>query len=134
MVDSVEPLPITVFWLGFQYGIFGMADIFTLVGLLEFFYAESSAGMKSLSTAISSCSVGLGYFGSSVVVEVVKGVSGGWLGSNNLNRDRLEYFYWLLAGLSMVNFGVYLVCACLYRYKMMEVGGLEKAEGETGDL
>lgn len=46
MVDSVEPLPMSVFWLGFQYAIFGAADLFTLVGLLEFFYAESSAGMK----------------------------------------------------------------------------------------
>ncbi|KAL8092305.1 hypothetical protein AgCh_034561 [Apium graveolens] len=27
MVDSAEPLPMTVFWLGFQYAIFGMADM-----------------------------------------------------------------------------------------------------------
>lgn len=59
MVDSTEPLPMSVFWLGFQYAIFGAADMFTLVGLLEFFYAESSAGMKSLSTAISWCSLAL---------------------------------------------------------------------------
>ncbi|XP_074362138.1 protein NRT1/ PTR FAMILY 4.5-like [Apium graveolens] len=30
MVDSAEPLPMTVFWLGFHYAIFGMADMFTL--------------------------------------------------------------------------------------------------------
>ncbi|XP_074323354.1 protein NRT1/ PTR FAMILY 4.5-like [Apium graveolens] len=30
MVDSAEPLPMIVFWLGFQYAIFGMADMFTL--------------------------------------------------------------------------------------------------------
>ncbi|XVF31539.1 hypothetical protein REPUB_Repub16aG0154400 [Reevesia pubescens] len=29
--------PISLFWLSFQYGIFGIADMFTLVGLLEFF-------------------------------------------------------------------------------------------------
>ncbi|KAF5739425.1 Peptide transporter PTR3-A [Tripterygium wilfordii] len=47
MVDSVEPLPMSVLWLSFQYAIFGGADMFTLAGLLEFFYAESSARMKS---------------------------------------------------------------------------------------
>jgi len=120
MVDSPGPLPITMFWLGFQYAIFGMADMFTLIGLLEFFYAESSAGMKSLSTAISWCSMGLGYFTSSAMVVVVNKVSGGWLASDNLNRDKLDYFYWLLAGLSLVNFGVYLLCASWYRYKRVE--------------
>lgn len=120
MVDSIEPLPMSVFWLGYQYGIFGAADMFTLIGLLEFFYAESSAGMKSLSTAISWCSVAFGYFTSTVVVEVVNKVSGGWLASNNLNRDKLNYFYWLLSVISVVNFVFYLVCSSWYRYKTVE--------------
>ncbi|KAL6318028.1 hypothetical protein AAG906_031089 [Vitis piasezkii] len=130
MVDSPDPLPISVFWLGFQYAIFGAADMFTLVGLLEFFYAESSLGMKSLSTAIAWCSVAFGYFTSTIVVEVVNRVSGGWLASNNLNRDKLNYFYWLLAGLSVVNFGVYLVCASWYRYKKVEVKQLGSSAGD----
>lgn len=121
MVDSTLPLPMSLFWLGFQYAIFGAADMFTVVGLLEFFYAESSAGMKSLSTAISWCSVAFGYFLSTVVVEVVNKVSGGWLANNNLNRDKLNYFYWLLSGVSVVNFGVYLMCASWYRYKKVEM-------------
>ncbi|XP_051139802.1 protein NRT1/ PTR FAMILY 4.5-like isoform X2 [Andrographis paniculata] len=124
LVDSTDPLPMSVFWLGIQYGIFGIADMFTLVGLLEFFYAESSSGMKSLGTAISWCSLAFGYYTSSVVVNVVNKASGGWLSSNNLNRDRLEYFYWLLAGMSVVNFAVYLLCASWYKYKRVE----EKSE------
>ncbi|PIN19104.1 H+/oligopeptide symporter [Handroanthus impetiginosus] len=60
-LDSSGPLPISVFWIGIQYAIFGIADIFTLVGLLEFFYAESSSKMKSLGTAISWCSFAFGY-------------------------------------------------------------------------
>ncbi|KAL1309532.1 hypothetical protein HN51_052235 [Arachis hypogaea] len=120
MVDSTEALPMSVFWIGFQYGIFGAADMFTIIGLLEFFYAESSAGMKSLSTAIAWCSVAFGYFTSTVVVEVVNKVSGGWLASNNLNRDNLNYFYWLLAVMSVLNFVFYLVCASWYKYKAVE--------------
>ncbi|XP_077233105.1 protein NRT1/ PTR FAMILY 4.5-like [Tasmannia lanceolata] len=133
MVDSPDPLPMSFFWLGFQYAVFGAADMFTLVGLLEFFYEESSVGMKSLGTAISWCSLAFGYYGSSIVVEVVNKVSGGWLANNNLNRDKLNYFYWLLAGLSVVNFGVYVFCASWYRYKKVEVKQLAY-EGEVGDV
>ncbi|KAL7127433.1 hypothetical protein ABFS83_14G253100 [Erythranthe nasuta] len=121
MVDSSDPLPMSIFWIGIQYAIFGVADIFTLVGLLNFFYAESSLGMKSLGTAISWCSFAFGYYTSTVVVNVVNSVSGGWLASDNLNRDKLEYFYWLLAGLSVVNFGVYLLCASWYKHKKVLV-------------
>ncbi|WOG90677.1 hypothetical protein DCAR_0309921 [Daucus carota subsp. sativus] len=128
MVDSAAPLPMTVFWLGFQYAIFGMADMFTVVGLLEFFYAESSAGMKSLGTAISWSSLAFGYFLSSATVELVNTISGGWFKSNNLNRDKLNYFYWVLAGLSILNLGAYLLCASWYRYKKVE---LKQIEGES---
>ena len=42
---------ISLFWLSYQYGVFGIADIFTFVGLMEFFYSEAPKGMKSLSTS-----------------------------------------------------------------------------------
>ncbi|CAI0558506.1 unnamed protein product [Linum tenue] len=87
--------------------------------------------MKALSTAISWTSLAFGYFLSTVVVEVVNKVSGGWLESNNLNRDKLNYFYWLLAGLSVVNLGAYLLCASWYRYKEVEVVG--EAAAREGD-
>ncbi|XP_071731465.1 protein NRT1/ PTR FAMILY 4.5-like isoform X2 [Rutidosis leptorrhynchoides] len=127
MVDSSEPLPMSVFWLGYQSAIFGLADMFTLVGLLEFFYEESSSGMKSLGTGISWCSMAFGYYTSSIVVEVVNKVSNGWLANNNLNRDKLNYFYWLLAGLSVVNLGVYLMCASWYKYKKVSMRRISDA-------
>ncbi|XP_049390246.1 protein NRT1/ PTR FAMILY 4.5-like [Solanum stenotomum] len=121
MVESAAPLPMSVFWLGYQYAIFGLADMFTLVGLLDFFYSESSSSMKALSTAISWSSLAIGYYTSSIVVSIVNKVSGGWLANNNLNKDKLDYFYWLLAGLSVLNFGFYLLCASWYKYKKVDV-------------
>ncbi|XP_038716464.1 protein NRT1/ PTR FAMILY 4.5-like [Tripterygium wilfordii] len=134
MVDSVEPLPMSVLWLGFQYAIFGGADMFTLAGLLEFFHSESSARMKSFGTAISWWPIGFGYFLSSVLVEVVNKVSGGWLASKNLNTGKLNYFYWLLSGLSLLNFGFYLVCASRYRYKKVDVKQVELVEEDSSVL
>ncbi|CAN1273816.1 Protein NRT1/ PTR FAMILY 4.3 [Linum perenne] len=117
MVDSVLPLPYSLFWLSFQFGIFGAAEFLTFVGMVEFFYSESSAGMKALGTGISMCSTSFGFYLSSVIVEFVNAVSDGWLAGNNLNRTKLNYFYWVLAGLSVLNLGVYVMCASWYIYK-----------------
>ncbi|KAK6121258.1 hypothetical protein DH2020_045032 [Rehmannia glutinosa] len=67
--------PISLFWLAFQYGIFGIADMFTLVGLLEFYYKEAPVGMKSLSTSFVWISQSFGYFLSSVFVDAINSVT-----------------------------------------------------------
>ncbi|XP_031102149.1 protein NRT1/ PTR FAMILY 4.6-like [Ipomoea triloba] len=120
-----DPLhPIHVLWLGFQYGIFGIADMFTLVGLLEFFYKEAPSGMRSLSTSFTWISLSFGYFLSSVFVDVINAVTKkvgsthrGWLESNDLDQNKLNFFYWFLAVLSAINFAVYLLMASWYKYK-----------------
>ncbi|XP_034698009.1 protein NRT1/ PTR FAMILY 4.5-like isoform X2 [Vitis riparia] len=126
MLDAIpvlQPLPISVFWLSFQYFIFGIADLFTYVGLLEFFYSEAPKAIKSISTCFLWSSMALGYYFSTVVVNIVnratKGItrSGGWLAGNNINRNHLNLFYWLLSILSMINFFVYLFVAKRYKYR-----------------
>jgi peptide/histidine transporter 3/4 len=67
--------PISLFWISFQDDIFGIADMFTLVGLLEVFYKEAPAGMRSLSTSLTWLSLSLGYYLSTVLVDVINGVT-----------------------------------------------------------
>ncbi|KAM7524924.1 hypothetical protein LguiA_014826 [Lonicera macranthoides] len=126
MLDArpvLQPLPISVFWLSFQYFIFGVADMFTYVGLLEFFYSQAPKGIKSISTCFLWTSMALGYFMSSILVQIVNGAtkgmtkSRGWLRGNNINRNHLELFYWLLSILSFLNFLVYLFVAKRYKYR-----------------
>eukprot|EP01018_Ginkgo_biloba_P032861 Gb_00898 [translate_table: standard] len=118
-----KALLISVFWLGFQYFVFGIGELFTFVGLMEFFYSEASSGMKSLTTAFFWCSPAFGYFLSSVLVNTVNTAtrnitdSGGWLHGNNLNDSHLNLFYWMLSILSLVNFFIYIFCANRYVYK-----------------
>lgn len=119
--------PISLFWLSFQYGIFGIADMFTLVGLLEFFYKEAPAGMRSLSTSFTWLSLAFGYFLSTVFVNVLNSVTKkitpskqGWLHGLDLNKNNLNLFYWFLAILSCLNFVNYLYCAKWYKYKSEE--------------
>lgn len=97
--------------------------MFTYVGLLEFFYSEAPKALKSLSTCFLWCSMALGYFCSTVLVKMVnratKGItrSGGWLAGNNINRNHLNLFYWLLSILSLINFSVYLFASWRYKYR-----------------
>ncbi|XP_068666650.1 protein NRT1/ PTR FAMILY 4.5-like [Aristolochia californica] len=126
MLDALpvtQPLPISTFWLSFQYFIFGIADLFTYIGLLEFFYSEAPNGLKSLSTCFLWCSIALGYFFSTILVQVVNQATKnhtktkGWLGGNNINRNHLNLFYWLLSILSLINLFNYLYWARRYRYR-----------------
>ncbi|CAN1167295.1 Protein NRT1/ PTR FAMILY 4.6 [Linum perenne] len=126
MLDALpvlEPLPISTFWLSIQFFIFGVADMFTYIGLLEFFYSEAPRALKSMSTCFLWSSMALGYFLSTIMVKIVnrategKTRSGGWLGGNNINRNHLNLFYLLLAVLSLVNFCVYVVVARRYVYR-----------------
>ncbi|XVF25577.1 hypothetical protein REPUB_Repub13aG0223900 [Reevesia pubescens] len=122
-IPGLQPLPITVFWLSFQYFIFGIADMFTYVGLLEFFYSEAPKALKTVSTCFLWSSMALGYYLSSVLVKIVNSAtkdvtkSGGWLAGNNINRNHLNLFYLLLSLMSLANFFVYLLVAMCYEYR-----------------
>ncbi|XP_077226236.1 protein NRT1/ PTR FAMILY 4.6-like [Tasmannia lanceolata] len=120
---SIDPLPISVFMLSFQFFIFGIADLFTLVGLLEFFYSQAPTGFRSLGTSFCWCSLSMGYFLSSVLVNVVNAAtrkytaSKGWLEGNNINVNHLDLFYWTLAVFNFLNFFNFLYWANWYKYR-----------------
>ena len=116
---AMDDTKLSVFWLGWQYLLLGVSDMFTLAGMLEFFYSEAPETMKSMSTSLSWCSTSMGYFLSSVLVTIVNSASrrfgsGAWLGGNDLNKDRLELFYALLAVLNFINFLNYIFWAKWY--------------------
>ncbi|MQM13913.1 hypothetical protein Taro_046842, partial [Colocasia esculenta] len=122
MLDSRGPLPISFLWIAPQYLFLGSADLFTLAGLLEFFFTESPMGMRSLATSLSWASLALGFYLSSVLVSIVNSATGSgshkpWLSGGSLNHYRLERFYWLMAALSFANFLHFLFWAMRYKYR-----------------
>ena len=105
---------LSIFWITPQFLIFGISEMFTAVGLIEFFYKQTTMGMESFLMSLTYCSYSFGFYFSSVLVSIVNKItstsadSKGWLGENDLNKDRLDLFYWLLAVLSLLNFISYL--------------------------
>lgn len=120
--NEKNPLPISFLWIGFQYLFLGSADLFTLAGLLEFFFSEAPSSMRSLATSLSWASLAMGYYLSSVIVSIVNSVTGNgshkpWLSGSNLDNYHLERFYWLMCVLSGLNFLHYMYWATRYKYR-----------------
>ncbi|KAJ4952113.1 hypothetical protein NE237_028945 [Protea cynaroides] len=112
---------ISIFWVAPQFLIFGISEMFTAVGLMEFFYTQSLSGMQAFLTAMTYCSYSFGFYLSSLLVSLVNKITsnssgGGWLHDNDLNKDRLDLFYWLLSALSIINFFNYLFWSRWYSY------------------
>lgn len=113
---------LSIFWQLPILVIMGTAIFFAHAGLFEFFYYESPVRMRSTGTAVSMLPIALGLFQNGGFMEAVNGItkstSGkGWLQEENLDQNHLNYFYLLMAVLSLVNFAVYLITARFYEYK-----------------
>ncbi|PKI66466.1 hypothetical protein CRG98_013122 [Punica granatum] len=116
-----EVVPMSIFWQVPQYFIIGCAEVFTFIGQLEFFYEQAPDAMRSFCSAFALTTVALGSYLSSLLVTIVTKIStrGGKLGwiPDNLNYGHLYFFFWLLAVLSGLNLGAFLLVARWYTYK-----------------
>ncbi|KAI3914406.1 hypothetical protein MKW92_016068, partial [Papaver armeniacum] len=107
-----ETVPMRVWWLVPQYLLIGLASVFTDVGLQELFYDQVPNGLKSVGVSLILSLSGVGAFISGFLISVVQHVTSrdgqyGWF-SDNLNCAHLDYFYWLLAGLSALEMIAFL--------------------------
>ncbi|KAK4770563.1 hypothetical protein SAY87_031095 [Trapa incisa] len=127
-----SPMEVSVFWLFPQIFLVGTAEVFTYVGQLEFFYDEATDGTRSISSAMFLSEIGIGSWLNTALVKIVVGTTGGeekgWL-RHNLNSSRLDYYYWVLAGVNAVNFVIYLWAAVKYKGKNAGVVRVVRDEG-----
>ncbi|KAH7667531.1 Proton-dependent oligopeptide transporter family protein [Dioscorea alata] len=130
-------VPMSIFWLLPQYILLGIGDVFTAIGLLEFFYDQSPEDMQSLGTTFFTSGIGVGNFLNSFLVTMVdkltrRGGGKSWIG-NNLNDSHLDYYYAFLMVISVLNLAVFVWLASGYQYKKESLE-LEDISGSEAKL
>jgi peptide/histidine transporter 3/4 len=121
LIHEKVNVPMSILWQIPQYFLVGAAEVFTAIGQVDFFYDQGPDAMRSLCSAFALVTVSLGDYVSSFILTLVsyittEGGDPGWI-PDNLNEGHLDRFFWLIAGISFVNFVVFVGCASRYRYK-----------------
>ncbi|XP_044472182.1 protein NRT1/ PTR FAMILY 1.1-like [Mangifera indica] len=101
-------------WLIPQFCLLGLAEALNAIGQIEFYYSQLPKAMSSIAIALYTLGIAFADLFNGVLVKIVDGVTKqdgkeSWL-SNNLNKGHLDYYYWVITMLCVVNFGLFLVC------------------------
>ncbi|KAF7031813.1 hypothetical protein CFC21_043081 [Triticum aestivum] len=114
-------VPMSLCWLVPQYVLICLAEVFSYIGLEEFFYNQVPDALRSVGLALCLGIFGAGSYASGMLVWAIdwattRGGRDSWF-SDNLNRAHLDYFYWILAGLGALEVVVFLYFAKQYVYR-----------------
>lgn len=108
-------------WFIPQLVLCGLAEAFASVGQVEFYYKQFPENMRSIAGSLFFCVMAGSSYLSTFLISVVHSVTpntstGNWI-PEDLNKGRVDYYYYLIAAIELLNFGYFLLCAKWYRYK-----------------
>ncbi|MCE0481043.1 hypothetical protein HAX54_038423 [Datura stramonium] len=135
--DPSALVNMSAMWLVPQYALLGVAEAAHSVGHIEFFYSLLPKSMSSIASAMSTIGTAVSCLTASLLVSGVDWLSstGGktsWL-SSNINRGHLDYYFWLLTFLSLLNF-LYFLVVCRFYEPDDEIGRFShEVEGKECD-
>ncbi|XP_059644192.1 protein NRT1/ PTR FAMILY 5.8-like isoform X2 [Cornus florida] len=115
-----ETVPLSIFWLLPQYILLGISDIFTVVGMQEFFYNEVPIKMRTMGIALYTSVFGVGSFLSALLISVIenftssRGAQHNWF-SDDMREARLDKYYWLLALSSTFSLLMFAILCRFYK-------------------
>jgi hypothetical protein len=101
-----------IFWLLPQYVLLGVSDVFTVVGMQEFFYSQVPASMRTTGIGLYLSVFGVGGFLGAFLITALEmatarpGNSRGWF-SDDPREAHLDHYYWFLAFLCFVSFLIF---------------------------
>jgi len=127
MVGTKEVLAVDLSVMAQAPGFFliGAGEVLASVTGLEFAYDQSPANMKSMVVAVFYLTSALGnYLGSAIVAITNAATRPQWI-SDDLNRSRMDLYFFLLTGMGFVNFFAYMIVADRYD-ENKRTGGPEK--------
>lgn len=117
---------LSIFWLLPQYILLGVSDVFTVVGMQEFFYTQVPSTMRTIGIALYLSVFGVGSFLGAFLITALEMVTAragkghGWF-SDDPREAHLDNYYWLLVLLSSISFVVF-THLCKY-YSSVDASG-----------
>nr|GLL16880.1 protein NRT1/ PTR FAMILY 1.2-like [Ipomoea trifida] len=108
----------SILWVVPQYALMGIAVGSNAVAENQFFISEFPRSMSTIASCLYALGYSLGSLLASLLMSSISELSrlsgnGSWI-SSDINQGHYDYFYWVLAGLSMVNFLLFLICSWSY--------------------
>ena len=88
---------------------------FLFVVVTEFAYSQSPKNLRGVVTGLCLSMIGVGFYFSVALVSIVRSLAADWY-PENLNTGSLEKFFFLLVGLMLLNFALFLTLAVRYKY------------------
>ncbi|XWS60618.1 hypothetical protein CRYUN_Cryun07bG0051100 [Craigia yunnanensis] len=104
---------LSTMWLIPQLTLIGLSEAFTIIALIEFYCKQFPENMRSIAGSFTFIGLALSNYLSSLLISVVHKITkgaptGDWL-PEDLNKGKLDYFYYLVAALEVLNLGYFII-------------------------
>ncbi|XP_020262767.1 protein NRT1/ PTR FAMILY 2.3-like [Asparagus officinalis] len=115
-----EPIvPMSVLWLVVPLAVVGLGQALHFPGQVALYYQEFPKSLKSTATGVVALLIGIGFYVSTAVIDLVRKFTS-WL-PGDINESRLDKVFWMLAVVGAINFGLFVLCARAYECQSREI-------------
>lgn len=130
--DPKATVNMSAMWLIIPNCLIGIAEALNAIGQIEFYLSEFPRSMSSIASTLQGLGTCVGSLLATFIFNSVDRVSssGGkpsWV-SSNINEGHYDYYYSVLAGLSMLNLLYFILCS--WAYGPCEVEGVKVLDEE----
>lgn len=128
--DPQAIVDMSALWLLPQHCLIGLAEGLNAIAQNEFYISEFPRSMSSVASNLSGVGMSVASLLASFLMNTIddltkKGGQESWI-SSNINKGHYDYYFWVLAGLSMVNMLYFTICCWAY-------GPCRAEEGKASD-
>ncbi|KAI9079600.1 hypothetical protein K1719_038427 [Acacia pycnantha] len=120
--------PMSMWMLVPQFALSGLTEAFAAIAMMELLTSYWPENMKAIGGAVFFLSLSIANYLTTILIVVIKGTTffegkTPWLGGNDLNKNRLEYYYYTIAVIGVMNMFYYILFARHFLYsKVLPVG------------
>ncbi|KNA15354.1 hypothetical protein SOVF_099050 [Spinacia oleracea] len=128
--------PLHVGYLAPQQVICGLTEAFAGVTVMEFYTTQMPESMRSLSGSIFFLNLAMASYISIAIINIITKITqhthqGSWLGGNDLNHNRLDYLFAIVACLGVVNYFFFTFFASKFVFIDNNIETTEAASSST---